>query len=334
MLVATPLLKGLKTAFPDSKVSIGVGDWAMPLLENNPYVDEIVACNAPWHNKQNCKYPTNSPKTFLKGLIYVLFSKEARNITSKQFTHAIDMLGSRQGSWLMRRCGIPHRFGVQGYAGGDKSCKSNVVFREDKKVAEAGLAFLSLLDDDYEIEVEPQPIINLTQSEISWAKDKWEEKQTRTKHIIIAPGAGYPEKSWGDENFTKLVETIYIQSNYMICIIGSEQDRNRIDMKTSTRSGNRVLNYCGKLSLRQSAALVCRSDFVITNSSLTMHLAGSFKIPSITVLGKCFDSAKLHREQWGHPEGIVLGKEVSIGILDLPQPNQVYHTMSQKLNNE
>jgi hypothetical protein len=65
-----------------------------------------------------------------------------------------------------------------------------------------------------------------------------------------------------------------------------------------------------------------------------MHLAGSFKIPSITVLGKCYDSAKLHRDQWGHPEGIVLGKEVSIGVLDLPQPNQVYLMMNQKLNNE
>ena len=56
VLVATPLLKGLKKAFPDSRVSIGVGDWAMPLLENNPYVDEIIPCNAPWHNKQNCRY--------------------------------------------------------------------------------------------------------------------------------------------------------------------------------------------------------------------------------------------------------------------------------------
>ena len=117
VLVATPLLKGLKIAFPESKFSIGVGDWARPLLENNPYMNEVIPCNAPWHNKQNCRFPANSPKTFLEGLLYVLFSKESRYISCKKFTHGIDMLGSRQGSWLMRRAKIPNRLGVKGYAG-------------------------------------------------------------------------------------------------------------------------------------------------------------------------------------------------------------------------
>ena len=143
VIVATPLIYGLKRAFPDSSISMGVGDWARPLLENNPDIDEIISCNAPWHNKQNCKYPANSPKTFLEGLIYVLFSKEARFITKMQFTHGIDMLGSRQGSWLMWRSRIPNRFGVKGYAGGDKWCTSNIEFQEDRLVVEAGLAFLS-----------------------------------------------------------------------------------------------------------------------------------------------------------------------------------------------
>jgi len=84
--LATPLLKGLKTAFPDSIVSIGVGDWAMPLLGNNPFVDEVITCNAPWHNKQNCRFPANSPKTFFEGLLYVLFSKESRYISAKKRT--------------------------------------------------------------------------------------------------------------------------------------------------------------------------------------------------------------------------------------------------------
>ena len=54
ILVATPLVRGIKEAFPESHISLGVGDWAARLLENNPYLDEVVHCNAPWHNKQNC----------------------------------------------------------------------------------------------------------------------------------------------------------------------------------------------------------------------------------------------------------------------------------------
>ena len=100
------------------------------------------------------------------------------------------------------------------------------------------------------------------------------------------------------------------------------------------RSGHRVLNYCGKLSLRQSAALVSRSDFAISNSSITMHWAGSYKIPSITILGECYESAKLHQEQWGHPNGIVLGKETSENVPELPQPDEIHAKMNVLLSNE
>ena len=60
VLVSTPLANGLRQAFPNSKISIGTGDWARPLLENNPHIDDIISCNAPWHNKQNCRFPANS----------------------------------------------------------------------------------------------------------------------------------------------------------------------------------------------------------------------------------------------------------------------------------
>ena len=299
------MLKGLRTSFPESQVSIGVGDWAMPLLENNPYVDEIITCNAPWHNKQNCRYPANSPKTFLEGLMYVLLSKEAQFITTRQFTHGIDVLGSRQGSWLMRRTGITNRFGVKGYAGGDKWCNRNIKFREDRKVGEAGLAFLSLLDADNEIEVEPRPIINLSQSEISWAKEKWGQRKPETKQIIIAPGGGFPEKCWGDQNFSHLKNLLLKNKNYQVCIIGSEEDKNRISSNNKTQ----LANHCGKLSLRQSAAMVSLADFVVCNTSLCMHLAGAFKVPALTLLGEWYESAELHQKQWGYPESTVKGKE-------------------------
>ena len=89
------------------------------LLENNPDINKIIVCNAPWHNKQNCNFPANSPKTFLAALNMHFFSKEVRNIKENRFSHAIDILGSRQGAWLMLRAKIPNRYGVKGYAGGD-----------------------------------------------------------------------------------------------------------------------------------------------------------------------------------------------------------------------
>ena len=195
VLLATPLLEGLKKAFPQSKVSIGVGDWARLLLKNNPHIDDIISCNAPWQNKQNCRFPANSPKTFLEGLLFVLLSEESRYISSRKFTHGIDVLGSRQGSWLMRRAKIPLRFGVKGYAGGDNWCTKYIDFKEERKVAEAGLKFLNLMNA--EIEIDPRPTIYLTEKETTEAEAFWGERSSSTKRIILAPGGGVSRKALG-----------------------------------------------------------------------------------------------------------------------------------------
>jgi len=318
VLVTTPLLKGLKTAFPESKVSIGVGDWARPLLENNPHLDEIISCNAPWHNKQNCRFQANSPLTYLEGLLYVLFSKESLYLTSNKFTHGIDILGSRQGSWLMRRAKIPNRFGVKGYAGGENWCTKYIDFEEERKVAEGGLKFLNLMNT--EAEIDPRPSIYLTENESTQAEVSWGERSSSTKRIVLAPGGGFPEKCWGDQNFSHLTNLLLKNKNYQICIIGSKEDRNRISANDSAQ----LTNHCGVLSLRQSASMVSLSDFVISNSSLCMHLAGAFKVPALTLLGEWYGSAALHQKQWGYPEGTIAGKDVSNAKEKITSVNEAY----------
>mgnify|MGYP000076364814 FL=1 len=276
----------------------------MPLLENNPYVNEVTPCNAPWHNKQNCRFPANSPKTFLEGLLYVLFSKESRYLTSNKFTHGIDILGSRQGSWLMRRAKIPNRFGVKGYAGGESWCTKYLDFKEERKVTEAGLKFLELLNAN--VGIDPRPTIFLTKNEVAEAEAVWGEKSESNKRIILAPGGGFSEKCWGDQNFSHLINLLLKNKDYQLCIIGSKEDKNRI----SANNSSQFTNLCGKLSLRQSAAIVSVADFVVCNTSLCMHLAGAFKIPALTLLGEWYESAELHQKQWGYPEGTIKGKEL------------------------
>jgi ADP-heptose:LPS heptosyltransferase len=323
--VATPLLSGLRKSFPSAKIAIGVGDWAKPLLENNPDIDKIIKCNAPWHNKQICRYPANSPKTFLEGLFYSLFSKEARYLKKEKFSHGIDILGSRQGSWLLKSVGIPNRFGVKGYAGGDNWCKKSVSFKENRKVAEAALEFLKLLGSNEKID--PRPKIYLTEGEVREARQKCNGGDSKKKKIIIAPGGGFSEKCWGDENFNNLTELLLNKTSFVISIIGSKEDRARIRLQESER----LKNWCGSLSLRESAAMVSQSDFVITNTSLCMHLAGAFEVSSLTLLGDWYESSKLHHLQWGYPEGKVLGKEIKSGINRTIEPIEAFQIMKNSL---
>ena len=325
VLVSTPLIFGLKKSFPNARVLIGVGEWSIPLLQNNPNIDEIIPCNAPWHNKQICRFPANSPKTFLEGLIYSLLSKEARYISKQKFTHGIDVLGSRQGAWLMLRSGIQNRFGVKGYAGGEGWCHKTLSYDENKNVSEARLGFLRLFNVNKKFENRPQ--IYLTTNEKNHGDSMWDSANYSHKRIVIAPGGGFPEKCWGDENFTILTKKLLQHRNFNLSVIGSIEDKKRIQVHQS----NKIKNFCGEFNLRQSAALVSSANYVITNTSLSMHLAGAFKIPSVTLLGEWYDSAKLHHTQWGYPEGIVLGKERSLKMNSLASPEEAYQCIIKSL---
>ena len=136
--------------------------------------------------------------------------------------------------------------------------------------------------------------------------------------------AGFPEKCWGDHRFSQLVDLLLKYTQYKIRVIGSSEDKDRISIESGVEIASRIKSYCGKLSLRQSAALTSAADFVISNSSLAMHLAGAFKIPSLTLLGEYYESAKLHHQQWGYKEGLVLGKEYASGINALISPQDAF----------
>ena len=205
----------------------------------------------------------------------------------------------------MRRAKIPNRFGVKGYAGGDNWCTKYIDFKTERKVAEAGLEFLNLMNA--KVEINPRPTIFLTKNEVAEAEVAWGKKSESTKRIIIAPGGGFPEKCWGDQNFTELTNILLKDENYKICIIGSKEDKNRI----SSNDSSQLTNFCEKLSIRQSAAMVSVADFVVCNTSLCMHLAGAFRISSLTLLGEWYDSAELHQKQWGYPESTIKGKELT-----------------------
>ena len=163
-----------------------MGDWAKALLEKNTDIDGVIPVNAPWHNKQNCRFPANSVRTFLEGLFYVLFSKESQFLLKQNFTHGIDVLGSRQGAWLRQKSRIPNRYGVRGYAGGDKNCTKCVDFIENRKVIESALAFIPLLGGKEKIDT--RPILSLNENELIEADQMWGKKTEQSKRYFTTAG--------------------------------------------------------------------------------------------------------------------------------------------------
>lgn len=300
LLVVTPLFEALKKRFPDAYIVAGVGKWNVETLKLNPYISEILTVNAPWHNK----FIPN--QGLWSTLNYIAFSAESKEIKNRHFDIGIDVLGSYFGSLLMMRAGIPYRLGVRGYAGGHTAVQKYVEFNEYEQVGRSALRFAEILGATNLPECKPQ--IFLSTAELELGEHRWRSSSEKNKRIVLGPGGGFPEKCWPLANYIELVKMLNAIANLEVMIVGGKQDWQAGQQLASYSQG--VQNLAGELTLRETFALVATADFVICNSSMLMHVAAAFSIPTVVLLGEYFNSTKQHQAQWGY-EGIchIFGKE-------------------------
>jgi ADP-heptose:LPS heptosyltransferase len=284
LLVVTPLFDALKRAFPDAGIFAGIGSWNGEILLGNPHVYGIVEVNAPWHNH------FISPQNATSALRYIFCSDEAKAVRSVRADIGIDVLGSGFGSLLMMRAGIPYRMGVRGYAGGESAAQSVVDYRPDEHVGRQALRFAELLGCTDLPETRPQIFL----------------KESPRLHgaIVIAPGVGLPEKGWPGDYYVELAALL---GDEKIIVIGSRDDEPVGERICGNHPNAR--NCSGKLTLRESFAVIGGAKLVICNSSMAMHAAAAFTRPTVTLLGRWFQSAAQHYRQWGYPETVMLGRD-------------------------
>lgn len=200
------------------------------------------------------------------------------------------MLGSGFGSLLLMRARIPYRLGVRGYAGGASAVQSSVVYRPDEHVGRQALRFAELLGCTNLPENRPQIFL--------------EHPPTPSGAIVIAPGAGLPEKCWPGNYFVELAALLKDEE---IVVVGSQNDVPLAGRICSSHPRSR--NLTGKLTLRESFAIIGGAKLVICNSSMAMHASAAFRRPTVALLGDQFSSAAQHHRQWGYPETVMLGRD-------------------------
>jgi ADP-heptose:LPS heptosyltransferase len=284
LLVVTPLFEALNRTFPNAEIIAGIGSWNIEVLLGNPYVDRIVTINAPWHNH------FVHPQTVLGALRFVFFSSEMTTLRGLRADVGIDVLGSGFGSLVLICARVPYRLGVRGYAGGESAVQAAVDYRPDIHVGRQALRFAEILGCSDLPENRPQIFL---------------EKPIQSHGaIVIAPGAGLPEKGWPEAHFIQLARLL---KGFKVTVIGSGRD-SRLASRMREKNTD-IVDLTGKLSLRECFAVVAGGRLLVSNASMAMHAAAAFCRPAVILLGQQFTSAAAHHRQWGYPEAIHLGRE-------------------------
>ena len=111
----------------------------------------------------------------------------------------------------------------------------------------------------------------LSEEEKEWAKQ--ETNQFEKPILAICTKSKEPVKNWPEANWSKLIQNV--KASFSIIQLGD--DREPIYEGTH--------RYAGKLSMRESAAILSKARYFIGPDSLLMHIANGLDIPSSIIFG-------------------------------------------------
>jgi len=153
-----------------------------------------------------------------------------------------------------------------------------IPYSHDTHESESFLALLAPLDifpqEPFEsmIEIPPQAVA---------AIEKKLAVLAGKPYIILFPGASIPERRWGTEKFRELAQRIH-DWGFPVVVVGGRGDE---------LSGNDIvshgvgLNFAGKTSLAETAALLAHSRLLVTGDSGLLHIAVELKVPTVSLFG-------------------------------------------------
>src|SRR5574341_317059 len=180
LVLTTPLFQVLKQNYPRLKLSALVSDYAQPILELNPYLDEVIT------------YSTADRNTLLKTL------------QAKHFDLAILVYPRFRLVWLAYRAGIPVRIGTayRWYSFLFTHKIRQHRKRVDKHELEYNLELLTPLG----LKVQGiLPSIFLSKSELQAAEQLLQRHGLRPEDlkVVIHPGGGRSSLRWSGNNFAE-----------------------------------------------------------------------------------------------------------------------------------
>ena len=263
-VLATPVLKNLKTLMPNVSISILTFNFCKGLFENNPNVDEVYGLPGDPSSDELGKIT----RTLNDQNFDLIINLHARNLSSK-------LAKNIKARWRIGRSYFLREKFTDVMIGSDHAL--------DKTSIEKDLDCLRAIGLD---PVEREPELFITEKEEQWAIQKLEELKVDSsrKLIMIHPACSQTHKNWGMEHFVQLSRHLISDYGYQVMGIFSLQEQSVAN--SLQEQVDDVLIYVGPL--RPSMALIQRADLMVDNCSGPAHVSAALQVPTLVLMGVDF----------------------------------------------
>ncbi len=282
VVLTTPLLTAL--AERHGPVDVVTTPAAAPLLETHPAVRRVVP------------YDKQGADRGWRGL-----RRQARRLRAEDYDLAYLPHRSLRTALLARLAGIPRRIG---FHDGWPLLYTGV----RRRPAEGHEIDRLLALADVKPKHQTPPTLGLTLADHAAAAHLLQESRLGGgPFVVLAPGSIWGSKCWPHSGALAL----RLAERWGVVLIGGPGDAGLGEKigAAVTRAGGRVVNACGRLSLRESAALIAKAAVLVTNDSAPLHFAQAVGTPTVALFGPTLPSFGFA------PRG---PRDVALGVEGLP----------------
>jgi len=285
VLFTTPLIHTLKENFPQSFITYLCNYRTEPILEGNPYIDEVISFSRGDIKKLFRKSKTEALKRILSLI---------KQIRKLKFDLLIDFSLDYRYNIVAKFLGIPKRIGFNyKNRGRFLTDKIDIEGYSDKHIVEYYLDLLKFLG--------VKPSVNrlelfLSEKDEEWAYfhtgcgSKGGSKGQNDFVVGVVPGGGESwgktafYKHWPKEKFAYVSDELIKKYNAKVIILGSVEEK-EICKDVVNLMHEKAINTCGETTISQFAALLKRCKLVITNDGGPLHIAVSQDVKTISIFG-------------------------------------------------
>lgn len=261
VVLTTPILKELKKKYPDIIIDFLVMENFKDAISGCPYIDNLILFNKKKHDG-------------LKNMIIL-----GKELKLNNYDYIFD-LHAKIRSKIIRSA-----IGCKAYTYKKRSLLKSILvktkaikYRVDDTIIKNYFGAFKVLGLEYGGE------------DLTFSFEKKDLKKLETFCIeydnvpMIAPGASKETKKWTKEGFAELSKLLYNKYGKKPILIGSSSEYEMCEEIKKMADGL-AINLAGKLTLKESGALLSKAKFLITNDSGPFHIARGVKCPTFVIFG-------------------------------------------------
>jgi heptosyltransferase II len=260
--MALPALASVRAALPGTRITVAAVPSVAPMFEEetSAAADEVVT--VPDHRR------------------------ERSVLALGKFDAAIVLPNSFRSAWVLRRAGIPERWGFS--AGARGPLLTRAIERPRARVHQSAYYAALVAGLGFEA-TESVPRVRVRE-ETAHRADALLAKQGVTASSIVvgfAPGAAYGHaKRWPPSRVAEVVTRVTAERGAIAVLVGAAADREAgREIESALPFGVNVVNLIGRTDLRQLAGVLARCSAFLSNDSGAMHLAAAVGAPVTAIFG-------------------------------------------------